>query len=123
VVHRRLDMTQRRHTMLLLAAASFFVLVACDKKDEKADGGEGDKKAEEDKPSLMLTNDTPACRAALECCEAQVTAEKGKATPEDINLSCSGVGMAENDDTCNQFKTGYAQAIEGMGKPVPDVCK
>ena len=52
-----------------------------------------------------------------------VEAEKGKATPEDINLSCSGVGMADSDDICKEFKKGYAMALEASGKPLPDDCK
>lgn len=107
----------------MLLAISALSLAACDKKDEAKDG-KGDKdKAEAKKPGLMLSNDTPACQKALACCEAMVTAKQGKATPEDINLSCSGVGMADNDKLCDDFKTGYAMAIEASGKPVPDSCK
>ena len=108
---------------MILLATSALSLVACgDKKDEGGDKKD-DKKAKEDKPSLMLSNDTPACRAALECCEAMVEADKGEKTPEDINLSCSGVGMASDDKTCDDFKKGYAMSIEAKGKPVPDSCK
>jgi hypothetical protein len=108
-------------TLTLLAISAALALTACDKKEE---GKKDDKKkAEEDKPSLILSNDTPACRTALECCEAMVELEKGEATPEDINLSCSGVGMAADDKTCGDFQKGYVMAIEGSGKPVPDACK
>jgi hypothetical protein len=109
------------HGFMMLLAVSALSLAACDKKDEAKDA-KGDK-AEKKKPGLMLSNDTPACQKALECCEAMVAAEKGSATPEDINLSCSGVGMADNDKLCDDFKTGYAMAIESSGKPVPDACK
>jgi hypothetical protein len=93
--------------------------LACSSKDE----AKSDDKAKADKPSLRLTNDTPACRSALSCCEEMVKIEKGAAKPEDINLSCSGVGMSNDDATCDQFKKGYAMGIEASGKPVPDVCK
>lgn len=109
-------------TRLLTALPILAALVlapACDKKDEaKSDG-----KSEDKKPSLMLSNDTPACRQALECCEKMVEIDKGKATPDDINLSCSGVGLANDDNTCGDFKKGYAMAIEAKGQPVPDACK
>jgi hypothetical protein len=108
-------------TALPILAALMFA-PACDKKDDaKSDGKDGAKK--EDKPSLMLSNDTPACRQALECCEKMVELDKGKATPEDINLSCSGVGMAGDDQTCGDFKKGYAIGIEAKGQTVPDACK
>ena len=101
----------------LLAALAF--APACDKKDE----AKKDEAKKDDKPSLRLSNDTPACRQALECCEKMVEVTNGSATPEDIDLSCSGVGMAPDDKTCGDFKTGYAMGIEAAGKPVPDVCK
>ena len=110
------------HGLMMLVAVSALSLAGCDKKEADADKKAG-AKAETDKPSLILSNDSPECRKALECCEAMVTAEKGKATPEDINLSCSGVGMADSDDTCKEFKKGYAMAFEASGKPVPDACK
>jgi hypothetical protein len=97
------------------------MMPACD--DKKSDAKKDDK-ADGDKPSLLLSNDTPACRAALKCCEAMVANDKdGKATPEDINLSCSGVGMADSDETCGQFKEGYAAALEAKGADVPADCK
>ena len=105
---------------LLLAFSTLLMASGCDKKDDapKSDKAAGDK------PSLMLSNDTPACRAALECCEAMVAADKdGKATHEDINLFCSGVGMANGDDTCGEFKKGYAAALEAKGGDVPAACK
>lgn len=111
------------HGLILLMAVSTLSLAGCDKKEADADKKDGDKKAEADKPSLILSNDTPECQKALKCCEAMVTSEKGKATPEDINLSCSGVGMADSDDTCKEFKKGYAMAFEASGKPLPDDCK
>ena len=105
----------------MLATALTLTLGACDKTEDKKDG-EGDK-AKADKPSLHLSNDTDACRNALKCCEEMVKAEKGEATPEDINLSCSGVGMAPDDKTCDDFKKGYAMSFESKDKPVPDSCK
>lgn len=110
-----------RSAVLLTATLLLAPLaLACSSKDEaKPD----DKAKADDKPSLMLTNDTPACRSALSCCEEMVKLEKGEAKPEDINLSCSGVGMANDDATCDQFKKGYAMGIEASSKPVPDVCK
>ncbi|PRQ09032.1 hypothetical protein [Enhygromyxa salina] len=109
--------------IMMLVAVSTLSLAACDKKDEAA--GDKDKKetADADKPSLRLSNDTEECRNALKCCEAMVSAEKGSATPEDINLSCSGVGMADSDDLCKEFKKGFTMALEAGGKPVPDACK
>ena len=109
-------------TLSLLAALLVFplALTACDKKED------GDKKAEkkeEKKPSLMLSNDTEACRKALECCEEMVKAENGgEATPENINLSCSGVGMAADNKTCGDFAKGYKAAIEAKGGEVPASC-
>ena len=110
---------------LILAAALFLAPLSGCKSDEAKsdDKAKTDDKKADDKPSLMLTNDTDACRGALKCCEEMVKLEKGEAKPEDINLSCSGVGMAADDKTCGEFKTGYAMAIEASGKPVPDVCK
>jgi hypothetical protein len=103
---------------LLCVLSALLLTPACD--DKKAD----DKKADGDKPSLLLTNDTPACKAALACCEAMVAADKGgKASPEDINLSCSGVGMADSDDTCEQFKQGFAASFEAKSAEVPAACK
>jgi hypothetical protein len=116
-----------RSTLLLTATLLLAPLaLACSSKDEaKSDdkAKSNDKAKADDKPSLMLTNDTPACRSALSCCEEMVKLEKGEAKPEDINLSCSGVGMAPDDATCDQFKKGYAMGIEASTKPVPDVCK
>jgi hypothetical protein len=115
-----------RSTLLLAATLLLAPLaLACSSKDEaKSDDKANDKPKAEDKPSLRLTNDTPACRSALSCCEEMVKLEKGgEAKPEDINLSCSGVGMAPDDATCGEFKKGYAMGIEASTKPVPDVCK
>ncbi len=100
----------------VIAALSLFTVLGC---------GSGDKpKPASDKgPSLMLRNDTPACQKALECCGKMVELDKGTATPEDINLSCSGVGLAADDKTCDDFKKGYAMAIESKEKPVPESCK
>ncbi|NJK32841.1 MAG: hypothetical protein HC927_10775 [Deltaproteobacteria bacterium] len=109
----------------LIATLSFLTLLAttaCGSED-KSKTDKADKAKDEAKPSLNLQNDTPACRKALECCEKMVEIDKGKATPEDINLSCSGVGMAGDDKTCDDFKKGYAMSIEGKGQPVPDSCK
>lgn len=97
----------------------------CSKEEDSAkkDDAKAEKK-KDDKPSLMLSNDTEACRAALKCCEERVKLKNdGKATPEDINLSCSGVGMAADDTACGEFKKGYVMEIESLGKPVPDACK
>jgi hypothetical protein len=109
---------------LLLTLCALLLAPACDKKSDEGDKADKADKAKSDKPSLLLSNDTPACRAALECCEAMVKADKdGKATPEDINLACSGVGMADSDETCDQFKQGYAAALEAKGAEVPAACK
>lgn len=111
-----------KNSILLYALSALLMAPACDndKKDDKASSD----KAAGDKPSLMLANDTPACKAALKCCEAMVAADKGgEAKPEDINLSCSGVGMADSDDNCEQFKQGYAAALEAKGADVPADCK
>lgn len=116
---------QSRATLFsaLLTTLTSFVLVAGCGSDDKPKA-EGDAKAKpEARPSLRLSNDTPACQKALECCEKMVEIDKGKTTPEDINLSCSGVGMAADDKTCDDFKKGYAMGIESKGKPVPDSCK
>lgn len=114
-------MKRLTHVITMLVAVSALSLAACDKKDEAA--GDKKDKAAEDKPSLILSNDTDVCRKALKCCEAMVEAEKGKLTPEDINLSCSGVGMANDDNMCQEFAKGFAIALEAGGKPVPDACK
>lgn len=99
---------------------TLFALAACGSGDaSKAKGGDSAK----ERPGLQLSNDTPGCRKALECCEKMVEIDKGKATPEDINLSCSGVALAADDKTCDDFKKGYAMAVESKGKPVPDSCK
>lgn len=110
-------------TLPLLAVLTLFplALTACDKKDEDS---KSDAKKDEKKPSLHLSNDTEPCRKALECCEEMVKLEKGgEATPEDINLSCSGVGMAADDKTCGDFKKGYKAAIEAKGNDVPAACE
>lgn len=88
-------------------------------------GSDGNSKPASDAkgPGLMLSHDSPGCRKALECCEKMVELDKGKATPEDINLSCSGVGLAADDKSCDDFKKGYAMSIESKSKPVPDSCK
>lgn len=110
-------MQNRALLIAVFVVSSIVVAVGC--------GSDGKSKAaSEDKGSgLMLSNDTPLCRKALECCEKMVELDKGKASPEDINLSCSGVGMAADDKGCDDFKKGYAMSIEGKGKPVPDSCK
>jgi hypothetical protein len=110
-----------RNTFLtaLPILAALVLAPACDKKDD----AKSDEAKKEDKPSLMLTNDTPACRQALVCCEKMVELDKGSASPEDINLSCSGVGIAADDDMCEDFKKGYAMAIEAKSQELPDACK
>lgn len=108
---------------LMILAVSTLAFAGCDKGDESGGDKDKDKKAKGDKPSLMLSNDTEACKQALKCCEAMVESQGTELTPEQINLSCSGVGMADSDDTCNEFKKGYAMSIEAAGKPVPDACK
>lgn len=107
---------------LVLAALLTLTTLACDKKDEGKDAGKDAGKAK-DRPGLKLSNDTPACQQALACCEEMVKADKGEAKPEDINLSCSGVGMAADDKTCDDFKKGFAMSFESKSKPVPDSCK
>jgi hypothetical protein len=120
-----------KRPILLLAVSTLLITAACDSnkaEGDKSKAGEASKadadKAKSDKPSLMLRNDTPACQAALKCCEAMVKATKnGEATPEDINLSCSGVGMADSDDRCEEFKKGYAASLEAKGGELPADCK
>jgi hypothetical protein len=114
----------RMHAKLrLLTIVPLFAALVCASACDKQDDAKQDDAKKDAKPSLMLSNDTPACRQALECCEQMVEATKGSATPEDINLSCSGVGMAPDDSTCGEFKKGFAMAIEAGGKPLPDSCK
>jgi hypothetical protein len=104
-------------TAVLLTALCF---PGC--KDSSSEGS-GDDTAADDKPSLMLSNDTEVCQKALRCCEEMIRARKGGTTPEDINLSCSGVGMAKTDDECQEFAKGYAAAIESVGAKLPPDCK
>jgi len=111
----------RNQLFIITLMLSLTALGGCGSDEAKTDT-KGDAKAKE-RPGLKLSNDTPACQQALACCEAMVELDKGKATPEDINLSCSGVGMAADDKTCGDFKTGYSMAIESKGKPVPESCK
>lgn len=113
-----------RYLRKIVPVAAIFALCMCScNKDGDSDKSGGSKKAKEEKPSLMLKHDSPTCRQALKCCEAMVKLDKGKATPEDINLSCSGVGMADSDKTCEDFKKGYVMAIQSKGKEVPKDCK
>jgi hypothetical protein len=63
------------------------------------------------------------CKKALTCCEKRVELEKGAASIEDINLSCSGVAMAETDEQCEEFRQGYAASIEASGRDLPPECK
>ncbi len=119
--------TFRLLTLSLAAALALSTGCDGDKKEEdgKADKKDDGKKAEDkgDKPALMLSNDTETCRKALECCvESVKLSNDGKADPEKINLSCSGVGMAPDDDTCKQFAAGYKPAFEAASKPVPESC-
>lgn len=111
-------------TPLVLAALLTLSTLACDDKEATKDGAAKSDGAAKERPSLRLSNDTPACQQALKCCEEMVKADKGgEAKPEDINLSCSGVGMAADDKTCDDFKKGFAMSFESKSKPVPDSCK
>jgi|GEM_PF-2546955 len=122
-----------KNTLRLLALSlvgSLAFASGCDSKKEadgakaeKADKKDGDKAEKKDKPALMLSNDTEVCRKALECCVESVKVENdGKAEPDQINLSCSGVAMASDDDTCKQFADGYKYTFEKAKAEVPAVC-
>lgn len=114
--------TLRLLCFTLVGALSFTTACDGDKKDD-AKAEKKDEKKDEDKPALMLSNDTEVCRNALKCCvESVKISNDGKADPEKINLSCSGVGMASDDDTCKQFAAGYKASFEAASKPVPEVC-
>ncbi|MEM6296326.1 MAG: hypothetical protein AAGA54_33960 [Myxococcota bacterium] len=110
--------------LALLGALS--LASGCDGDDAKSSAKSESKPAEDakPKPALRLQNDTDACRQALECCVERVKLDNdGKAEPDQINLSCSGIGMAQDDATCKQFAQGYAYNFEKAGKPLPEVCK
>lgn len=77
----------------------------------------------DDERGLAMSSDSAACKQAMACCEKRVELEKGEATPEDINLSCSGVAMAKTDELCEEFKQGYVVALEAAGKELPAECK
>ncbi|MCR9159263.1 MAG: hypothetical protein ACE37F_08905 [Nannocystaceae bacterium] len=119
--------TTLRMLCFTLAGALCVSVAACDdKKDDAKAEKKGDEKKDkaEDEPGLMLSNDTEVCRKALKCCvESVKISNDGKADPEKVNLSCSGVGMAPDDATCTQFAEGYKAVFEAGGKPVPDVCE
>jgi len=93
---------------LLVATA----LVGCKDKGA-APAGEG----------LEMTSHSATCTKAMQCCVEMVKLDKGKATPEDINLSCSGVALAKDDAGCQEFAKGYAAAISEKEKPLPTACK
>lgn len=107
-------------------AAALALGTGCDEKKDEAKAEKKDEAKAEKKdegPSLRLSNDTEACQNALKCCVESVKLRNdGKADPEQVNLSCSGVGMAPDDATCKQFADGYKPLFEAEGKPVPEVC-
>ena len=111
-------------SLALMGALSF--AAGCDGGDAKPAAKSASEPTEtaKPKPALRLRNDTDACRHALECCVERVKLDNdGKADPDQINLSCSGIGMAQDDATCKQFAEGYAYNFEKAGKPLPEVCK
>lgn len=88
--------------------------VGCKSSDEAAgDKGRG----------LHMSSDSEVCKKAMACCEKQVELEKGTASIEDINLSCSGVALAETDEDCEAFRKGYASALTAAGKELPVECQ
>ncbi|MBT8496208.1 MAG: hypothetical protein KJO07_24395 [Deltaproteobacteria bacterium] len=101
----------------LILLFGIFLAVAC--KGESKDGDSA--KDEGSSPGLEMSSDSAACKQAMDCCKEMVKVTEGKLTPENVNLKCSGVALAESDDDCNQFKKGYAAALEG--KEAPAVCK
>lgn len=106
----------------LVFAAALLLSAGCNKK-EGGDAAKGEAEGKTES-SLALSNDTAACQGALKCCEAMLETTTGKKpTGEEINLGCSGVGMAPDDNTCGEFKKGYVSAIEAAGKEVPAACK
>lgn len=98
-------------TVLLIALA---MGVGCKSSDDAA-SGEG--------AGLHMSSDSAVCKKAMTCCEKMVELEKGKAAIEDINLSCSGVALAETDEQCEQFRQGYAAALQADGKALPSECE
>lgn len=88
--------------------------VGCKSSDD-AGGDEG--------PALHMSSDSEVCKKAMACCEKQVELEKGTASPEDINLSCSGVALAETDEDCEAFRKGYVASLEAAGKELPAECQ
>ncbi len=124
---RPLMSNTRKNILLTVSLLGCLGPAGCDSKDEaksddKAEAKDG-AKDDAKKPALMLSNDTEVCRKALECCvESVKLANDGKAEPDQINLSCSGVGMAPDDDTCTQFAKGYKMAFEAKKAEVPASC-
>ena len=84
--------------------------------------GAGESGGDEER-GLMMSSDSAVCKKAMSCCVALVKSEKGKASPEDVNLKCSGVALADTDDMCTQFHKGYVMALESSDKAVPAECK
>lgn len=83
-----------------------------------------DKKAgESEAPGLSMSSNSAACKKAMACCAIYAKNDKGTATPEDLNLKCSGVAMAKSDTECDQFRQGYAASFDAKGTPAPAECK
>lgn len=91
-------------------------VAACKSADKAPAGGGGGG-------GLEMSSSSAACKKAMTCCEKMVEVQKGKASPEDVNLSCSGVAIAKTDAECDQFRQGYAASLESGGKAVPAECK
>lgn len=97
-----------KHLLFLVATLA---LVGC--KSDKPAGGSG----------LAMSSSSAACKKAMTCCELSVKAQKGTATPEDINLSCSGVALAKTDADCNLFRDGYVGVFTAKELEIPAECK
>ena len=91
---------------------------ACKSEGEKS----GDSEAKESR-GLYMSSDSAICKKSMQCCEARVKVEKGKVTPEDLNLMCSGVALAKTDKDCQAFMDGYVAVFELDKVDVPAECK
>lgn len=96
-----------KHLLFLVATLA---LVGC-KSDKRESRG------------LEMSSSSAACKKAMTCCELRVKAQKGTATIEDLNISCSGVALAKTDAECSQFRDGYAAVFTEKGLEVPAECK
>jgi hypothetical protein len=89
--------------------------VGCKSSGEEGSAGE--------REGLMMSSDSAACKKAMSCCEKMVEIVDGSTDMRDINLACSGVAMATEDEECDQFREGYAYSVRSKEKELPSECE